>query len=279
MPSPLPAVARVTAWAVEGVRTAPAGLRVALPCAPLPAALREEVAARVAAARGAPWSAWTHDEWRSFHGPGHDDDVRATVLAHADQCAREGRPVGDGALVDVLPPAARREVRAVVVRVGAEAAAERRLVRACDRVRGAGNWLSPATVADLVVAALAAPVVAPSVLSGAVLGALARLAPPMPEVRGGDATLLTRVLADAVPALLGHAVVRAVVLASPVPVVVGVREGLSAATLRLGRDGASVVDGIDAGALVVLDGEIEMLLRLATGKIVREAGGVPVGPA
>ncbi|HMJ77830.1 MAG TPA: hypothetical protein VK507_17755, partial [Iamia sp.] len=110
--------------------------------------------------------------------------------------------------------------------------------------------------------------------AGIALGALARLTPPVPAVDGADdpdVGLLGALAAEAVPVLLGNAAVRAAVLGSPVVLAVGLRSGGRAATIRVGRGRAQVVDGLASDVLVILQGDVEPLVRLATGVVLREA--------
>ncbi|HYI62759.1 MAG TPA: hypothetical protein VEW93_13250 [Acidimicrobiales bacterium] len=292
------------AWAAEAVATLPAGVRVGVPGAPVPAALREDVLVAVGRAGGADAVAWVHGQWRAFAGSVPDGDVRLALARHAEACARAGRPVPPDALADVLPPAAVRGVRAVVARGRAEVAVE----AAARRLLAAAGWrpgaVGPAAAARVVGAAdqEAAPgprgvlglalvdvpvgvgglaLAGPVALAGAALGALARLAPPVPEVEGADdpeVSLLGALAAEAVPVLLGNAAVRTLVLGSPVLLGVGLRSGASAATVRVGRGRAEVVDGLDPDALVVLQGDVEPLVRLATGVLLREALEVVLRP-
>ncbi|HEU5149829.1 MAG TPA: hypothetical protein VFU19_05000 [Iamia sp.] len=267
------------AWGVEVAATAPAGLRTLVPGAPVPAALREDVLVAVGHAQGAAGVAWIHGRWRAFAGSTPDGDVRLALAAHAERCARAGHPVPPTELADVLPPAAVRGVRAVVARGRIEAEVEaraRRVVATATALRrgpptvhhGAG------LVVDLPLAAVGLALAAPAAGIGLALGALARLAPPVPEVEGAgdpDVGLLGVLAAEAVPVLLGNAAVRAVALGSPVVIAVGLRSGGSAATVRVGRGRAQVVDGLTPDALVVLQGDAEPLVRLATGILLREA--------
>lgn len=260
------------AWGVELLATAPAGLRTLLPGAPVPAALREDVLVATAHAQGAAGVAWVHREWRAFAGSTPDGDVRLALADHAERCARAGHPVPPDALADVLPPAAVRGVRAVVARGRVEAEVEARTRRAAAALRR--RRPTRGLLVDLPLAAVGAAATAPAVGAAVALGALARLAPPIPPVEGADdpdVGLLGVLAAEAVPVLLGNAAVRAVVLGSPLVVAVGLRSGGRAATIRVGRGRAQVVDGLAPDALVVLQGDVEPLVRLATGVLLREA--------
>jgi hypothetical protein len=273
---PLRGPRAVAAWGVEALTTAPAGLRTLLPGAPVPAALREDALVVSAHAQGATAVAWLHREWRAFAGSTPDGDVRLALAAHAARCARAGHPVPPDELADVLPPAAVRGVRAVVARARLESEVEartRRVVAAVGQGRPSRAALADLLV-DLPLAAVGLAAAAPAIGTGLALGALARLAPPVPVVEGADdpgVGLLGALAAEAVPVLLGNAAVRAVVLGSPLVVAIGLRSGGRAATVRVGRGRAQVVDGLAPDALVVLQGDVEPLVRLATGVVLREA--------
>lgn len=260
------------AWGVELVATAPSGLRSLVPGAPVPAALREDVLVATAHAHGATSVAWLHREWRAFAGTIPDGDVRLALAAHAEACARSGHPVTTEGLDDVLPPAAVRGVRAVVARGRVEAEVEARTRRVVTTVR-AGR-VDAGLLVDLPLAVVGLVGAAPATATGLVLGALARLAPPAPRVEGADdpeVGLLGALAAEAVPVLLGNAAVRAAVLGSPGVLSIGLRTGGRAATVHVGRGRARVTEGIHPDALVVLQGDVEPLLRLATGVVLREA--------
>jgi hypothetical protein len=127
------------------------------------------------------------------------------------------------------------------------------------------------TEAATVAAAL--PLAVPLVLTAAAMRAVDGLAPPMPDIGAppeGEANLLAHLLATTVPAYLANAGVRLAVLGLPVPVSIGVRAGRTSATVRIGRGQVAISNGIGPDAVVVLEGEIEPLLQLATGSLVRE---------
>lgn len=263
------------AWGVEALHTLPAALRSALPGAPVPAALREDVLLAVAHAHGARAMAWAHGEWRAFCGSVPDGDVRLALAAHVEACARAGHPVETSRLADVLSSSAVPGVRAVVVRGRVEADLEARTRRVLAATR-AGRPTATMLV-DGPLALLGATVAVPTLTIAAVVGAAARLVPPVPPVEGADDPtigLLGVLAAEAVPVLLGNAAVRAVLLGSPMVVAIGLRSGRSTATVRVGRGRAQVVDGIADDVAMVLDGDIEPLVRLAAGVILREAHDV-----
>jgi hypothetical protein len=268
------------AWAVEGLTTLPDAVRNLVPGAPVPAALREDALLAVARAHHASAMAWLHGEWRAFAGSVPDGDVRLALAEYAEACATAGRPVPPTGLTEVLPPPAVRGIRAVVARGRAEAGLEARTRRVVADVRSLRP--SPRVVIDLPLSMVGLTVAAPIVLAGATLGALARKAPPIPLVEGADdpdVSLLGALAAEAIPVLLGNAAVRAMVMGSPLRVSLGIRTGGSAVTVRVGRGRAAVVDGIDPDATVVLQGDVEPLLRLAAGVVLREAHDLSFRPS
>lgn len=267
------------AWGVEALSTLPAALRTAVPGAPVPAALREDVLLAVAHAHGATAMAWLHGEWRAFSGSVPDGDVRLALAAHVEACAGAGHPVDPSRLAEVLPPAAVRGVRAVTVRGRVEAEVEARTRRVLGTAR-AGR-LDAGVLVDAPLAVVGVAAAIPALIAAATLGAASRLVPPIPRVEGADdptINLLALLAAEAVPVLLGNAAVRALVLGSPVVVAVGLRSGRSAATVRMGRGRAQVIDGIADDVAMVLDGDIEPLVRLAAGVVLREAHDIDVRP-
>ena len=94
----------------------------------------------------------------------------------------------------------------------------------------------------------------------------------------GEANLLAHLLAEAVPSYLSNAASRLVLLGLPITVAVAVRAGRTTATLRLGRGRVEVANGVASDALLVLEGDVEPLLRLATGSVLRQIGSVRVRP-
>jgi hypothetical protein len=102
--------------------------------------------------------------------------------------------------------------------------------------------------------------------------------PPVEGAADPEVGLLGALAAEAVPVLLGNAAVRAVVLGSPAVVAIGLRSGGRSATIRVGRGRAEVVDGITPDAWIVLQGDVEPLVRLATGIVLREAHEVATTP-
>jgi hypothetical protein len=93
-----------------------------------------------------------------------------------------------------------------------------------------------------------------------------RLSPPMPVISqpaDEQANLVVAMLAEAVPAYLGNALVRALLLALPRPLVIGVRAEGTTATVRVTRDRIRLDNGLADDTSVVVDGGLDLLLDVA----------------
>jgi hypothetical protein len=121
--------------------------------------------------------------------------------------------------------------------------------------------------------AAAVPLAVPLLSTAAAMRALGRLAPPLPEVtmpEKGEANLLVHLLAAAIPTYLSNAAVRLAILGLPFEVAIGLKAGRTTATVRVGRRQVAVENGVAADALAVVEGEVEPLLKLASGNVVGE---------
>jgi hypothetical protein len=118
------------------------------------------------------------------------------------------------------------------------------------------------------VVAAALPIAIPMVALGAAFRLVGRVVPPMPVPStppAGEANLLAHLLAEALPRLLRHGAARLAVIGAPIEVAIGLQAGRTEATVRVGRGRLGVENGISNDALVVLGGDVDALLRLATG--------------
>ncbi|MGH2684841.1 MAG: carboxymuconolactone decarboxylase family protein [Actinomycetota bacterium] len=241
---------------------------------------RERVIMAVTEVNGCRYCAWIHGAWRDFLGDGAGDAEEA-LLAYARACAEAGRPIDPTPLADLLPPESLRAVRATVAQIEVS-----NLVgNTVDELRARlARKRPPAPVSaarEAITVALAVPLAAPLLATAGVMRLVNLVAPPLPEVeapKASEANLLAHLLAAAVPAYLSNALVRLLILDLPVTVSVGVRAGRSAATVSFGRGRVAVANGITSDALVVVEGEIEPLLRLATGSMVRDITSVRIRP-
>jgi AhpD family alkylhydroperoxidase len=263
----------VAPWLIELARNAPGLVRSYLPGSPIDARTRERVILAVTEVDGCRWCAWVHGAWSEYLGEQVEDaaEAEAALLDFARACAAAGRPVDSTTLSVALPRDAVMAVRATVAQIGAAGVVGRRADALLDRVRGRRRFAPMAVALEAATVAVALPVAAPLVATAAAMRVTSRLAPPLPPVEVDDgANLLVHLLARTTPVYLANAGLRLAVLGSPVVVKLGVRTGRSEATVHLGRGRIEVTEGVDRGCLLVLEGEVEPLLQVATGSILRE---------
>jgi alkylhydroperoxidase family enzyme len=270
----------IAPWLVELGRTLPDLLRSYLPGAPIDARSREQVILAVTEVNGCRYCAWIHGSWSDYLGQVDDPaEVLDVLLAHARASAEAGRPLDPAPLAAVLPPEVVAGLRATVAQIevanlvgntvdGLLARATRK--RPLDPLKAVG---------ELATVAVALPVAVPMLAVGGAFRLLRAVAPALPEVDvppAGEANLLVHLLARAVPSYLANAGLRLALLNLPAPVSVGITAGRTSATLRIGRGGVAVSNGISPDAALVVEGDIEPLLQLATGHLVREIGSLRV---
>ena len=109
---------------------------------------------------------------------------------------------------------------------------------------------------------------------GAALRTARRVAPDVPQPdmpEAGDANLLVHLLAQAAPLLLANSLLRLAVLGSPVTLPLGLKAGRTTATVRVGRGRIALENGISPDVLMVVEGDVEPLLRVASGAVLQEA--------
>lgn len=267
-PGPAPDVA---AWVVELARTAPWLWRGYGLLPALPVRVRERSLAVFGERAGAPLVTWAHRAWQSFLGSHHQRAVLDDVVDHAERSAAAGRPASPELLRLSVPPRTARAARACVAWVALSAAAERGLLDLEQRARSGTGTRPGDVLADLLAVAAGAPMLGSSLATGALLELCNRLAPAAAAAETPqDATLLAHVLADATPTYLGNALIRTLALRSPWPLVLGVRSGRSAATLRIGRGEVTVADGLEPDVVAVLDGDVDLLIEAASGTLLSE---------
>jgi len=264
-------------WLGELARLMPDLVRSYLPFAPLDPRSRERVILAVTDVNGSRSSAWVHGGWQAFLGATDPTDADEAVLAFARACAEAGHPVDPGALGATLPPAAVRSVRATVAQI--EVAS---LVGLVARATGKRPRAPLRAARELVTIGLALPFAVPMVAISGAMRLADRWAPAVPTVEVtdvGEPNLLVHLLAQTIPSYLGHAAVRAAVLGVPFTVSIGIRSGRTSATVRFGRGAVSVANGIQSDALVLVDGDVEPLLRAASVAIVSELRSIRLRPS
>lgn len=276
---PTPAV--VGPWLVELARTLP-GL---LP-GPLPSATRQRVLVAVSDENGSRTWAYVHGAWRDFLGATPHVDAEQAVTDYARACARAAKPLDATTLEAVLPAEAVRAVRATVASVElatlASGAASSLAARLTGRRRLAADLTNPAALATLAWEAALATVAAPLTASAVVAATTARVvdrlaARPILDVPPDDeANLLVHVVGSTLHAWMGNAAVRLAVSRLPFTVTVALRDGRSEATVQVGQGRVEVSNGVDPGAIVLLEGELGPVLRAASGSLLEQLGHVRI---
>jgi hypothetical protein len=273
--------ATVFHWLRELARTLP-GL---LPGGPLSPATTHRILVAVSDEHTAATWTYVHDAWLEFRGAGEATDGDEPFIGYARACAREQRPLDTTVLDATLPKHAVVQLRALVA--GGELAnltadAADRLVATVTGRRTTAN-LRPVRLAwDAALATVGAPVAATGIAAATAARLVQRLAPPPRSIETPDddeANLLTHVVADTVRAWTANAGVRLVLLRLPFSVTVGLRDGLSECTVRLGRGRAQVMNGIAPDAVVLLEGELGPVLRNAATAAVEHLGHVRIRKA
>jgi AhpD family alkylhydroperoxidase len=262
-------------WLLELARTVGGLVRSYLPGSPIDARTRERVILAVTEVNGCRYCAWIHGSWAAYLGDAIEGPAEAeeALLDYARACAAAGRPLDPAPLAAVLPPAAVAAVRATVAQIEVSNLVGNTVDGLLARLARRRPFAPLRTAVEAATITAALPLAAPMVLLGATLRAVDALAPPLREVRSPppeEANLLAHLLATTVPAYLANAGVRLALLRLPVALSVGVRAGRTSATVRIGRGRIEVANGIARDAVVVLEGEVEPLLQLATGSLLRE---------
>jgi alkylhydroperoxidase family enzyme len=264
-------------WLVELVRTVPGLVRSYVPGSPVPPRTRERVILAVTEVNGCRYCAWIHGSWQDFLGDVAAADAEDVLLAYARACAEAGTPLPTDDLLAVLPSDAVGVLRATVAQIEVANLVGNTVDGVLARLTRK-RPLDPAALAlELATVGIALPVAVPMLAAAGVMRVVDRIAPPLPEVAApdpGEANLLAHLLTSALPTYLANALVRLVALGLPAPLAIGVRAGRTAATVRIGRGELAVENGIADDAAFVVEGEVEPLLRLATGSLVRELGSI-----
>lgn len=265
-------------WLAELARTAGGLVRSYLPGSPVDARTRERVILAVTEVNGCRYCAWIHGSWADYLGErpaGEEEGDRAeeALLAYARACADAGRPLDPAPLRELLPDEAVAAVRATVAQIEVSNLVGNTVDGLLARLTRKRPLDPRHAAVEAATVAAALPLAVPMLAAGAAMRAVSRLAPAVPAIEqpdAGEANLLVHLLAQTVPAYLANAGLRLALLRLPVPVAVGVRAGRTSATLRIGRGRVAIDNGIGPEAVVVLEGDIDPLLQLATGSLVRE---------
>ena len=270
-------------WITEVLSTLPGLLRSYGPGRSLDPRTRERIILAVTEVNGCRYCAWIHGSWQEFLGGSVQvADAEQALVAYAQACAEAGRPLPADDLRAVLPADSVRAVRATVAQIEVSNLVGNTVDGMLARLTRK-RPLSPLDFArEAATVAVAAPIAIPLLATAGVMRVTSRLAPPLPDVDmppAGEANLLAHLLAAAAPTYFANAVVRLAVLGLPRSIAVGIRAGRTAATVRVGCGRIGVENGISRDTVVVVEGEVEPLLQLATGSIVRELSTVRIRPS
>jgi AhpD family alkylhydroperoxidase len=236
---------------------------------------RERLILAVTEVNGCRYCAWIHGNWADFLGDGISRlDAEEAVLTYARACADAGKPLDPAPLRERgLPAASIQAVRATVAQIEVSNLVGNTVDGLIARLTRKRPLSPVAAIQELAVIGAAVPLAIPMIAVGAAFKAVARVGPPMPQVGmppKGEANLLVHLLAAAIPTYLANAAVRLAILGLPFEVAVGLKAGRTTATVRVGRSSVSVENGISPDALAVVEGEVEPLLKLASGNVVGE---------
>lgn len=235
---------------------------------------RERIILAVTEVNGCRYCAWIHGSWQDFLGEGiNRADAEQAVLTYARACAEAGKPLDPTPLTAQLGPAGVRELRATVAQIEVSNLVGNTVDGLLARLTRKRPLAPLAAAQEVAVVAAAVPLAVPMIATAAAMRAVDRMAPPLPEIGmppAGEANLLVHLLAAAIPPYLSNAAVRLALLGLPFEMPIAIRAGRTAATLRIGRRAVGVENGVASDALVLLEGEVEPLLRLAAGSVVGE---------
>jgi alkylhydroperoxidase family enzyme len=274
-------VARLLPWLAEIASTIPGLVDSYTRKDVLNPRTRERIILAVTEVNGCRYCAWIHGSWQDFLGDVPSGMAEDALLGYARACAEAGRPLDPSPLADVLPPEAVRAVRATVAQIEVSNLVGNTVDGLLARVTRARPLDPLAAIQEIVAVGAALPLAMPLVGAAAALRMIERLAPRLGAVNkpaGGEANLLVHVLAEAMPLLLANAGVRLLVLNLPMRVPVAVRAGRTTATMRIGRGGITLENGVAGDAIAVVEGEVDTLLKLVTGSLLREIGNVRIRP-
>jgi len=266
--------ARLVPWLFEVGRTFPGLVRSYLPGQTLDPRTRERVILAVTEVNGCRYCAWIHGSWQDFLGEKGLADADEALLTYARACAEAGTPLDPAPLARSLPPEAVQAVRATVAQIEVSNLVGNTVDGLLARVTRKRPLDPVLTVQELAVVGAALPLAVPLLAAGAALRTASRLAPPVPQAQmppGGEANLLVHLLAQAAPILLANSLLRLAVLGSPVIVPLGLKAGRTSATVRVGRGQIALDNGIAPDVIMVVEGDVEPLLRLASGAVLQEA--------
>ena len=242
---------------------------------------RERVILAVTEVNGCRYCAWIHGAWHDYLGERGDADADEALLVYARACADAGVPLDPAPLREHLPAEAVQAVRATVAQIEVSNLVGNTVDGLLARVTRLRPFDPIATASELSVVGVAMPVAVPLLALAGAMRAVHRLAPAVPDVAlppPGEANLLVHLLGEAAPTLLANSLLRLLVLRAPVRIAVALRAGRTAATIRLRHGELALENGVASDAVAVIEGDVEPLLRLASGSVLAEVGRLRLRP-
>lgn len=264
----------IASWLAE-LAHVPTGLALAyLPgSGGVNARTREQLILAVTEVNGVRTSAWVHGAWLEFLGSRDPDEALLPLFDYARSCAEQGRPLDTTTLDAVYPASVVRSVRATVARAELGNLAGEAAEELADAATGRRR-LSPGRLAKqsaLLTACL--PFTVPAVTAAGAMRVLERLAPTLPEVGkppDSEGDLVVDLAAQAVPTFLGNTILRTSLVWAPMSLSIAFRMEGSSFTVTAGRGAVSVKPGVSDTALVVVDGGLDSLVKVAASSVARE---------
>jgi len=275
--------AALVPWAIELARNARGLIGAYAAGGALDARSREELILAVTDVSGCRFCAWAHTSWAGFLGDIDGEAAPEPARGYAASSTGLGRPDDPGSLAEELGEPLARSVRATVALANVLGLVGNTVDGLLARATGKRPAEPARATVELATIAGVTPVALSLLGVAAVLGAVARVAPPRTGVRvsGDDAesNLLVHVLSEALAPLDANAALRLVVARSPFTAVIGVRAGLTSATVRVGNGKLALENGLAPDAWVVVESDVGPLLRLAARPVVRDLAHIRVRPA
>jgi hypothetical protein len=265
---------RVAPWLAELGRTAWGLVDAWLPTGRgVTARSRERMVLAVTEVNGCRFTEWVHAAWSEFLGEDDIDELLDGLVGYARASALAGQPLDPAPFAEILPDDVLRSIRATIALAEVSSLVGNTADDLVDQLTGRRPFQPASAARSAATVAWAVPFAAPMFLIAGAMRVTTRLSPPMPAVRvpsDDEANLVVHMLSEAVPSLLRNALVRAVVLALPIPLSIGVRAEETAATVRLGREQILIENGLRDDVILVVDGGLEVLLDAAARALSRE---------
>ena len=242
------------------------------PARTIDAVTRERVAMAVTEVNGCRFCAWIHGSWQDYLGDpdGAQVDPDDALLVFARACAEIGHPLDPAGLDGRIDPAALPAIRATIAQIEVSNLVGNTVDGLLARLTRKRPLDPLAAATELATIGIALPIAVPLLALAAGMRTIHRLAPDLPPISmpsAGEANLLVHLLAAAAPRLLGNPVVRTAVLRLPGPFALGLQAGRTQATVRVGQGTLSLENGIADDVDLVVEGDVDALLRAATGEI------------